>query len=121
MTTREMDLALAQRVQRLVADPRVTGALLGAGVAIASIVVGGKPDTVTLGGLQDLALGPQRTTGGPVTVPGWSEHDLAAWYAQRRLDPTRELLRKDKPPNGSARHRRPGEDSAAAAQAEAPC
>lgn len=105
MTTPEQQLALAQRVQRLVADPRVTGALLGAGVAIAAILDSGMRDQVTLGGIQDLALGPQRTTGGPVTVPGWSEQDLTAWYSERRLDPIRELLRKDirryQPPVGT--------------------
>jgi len=95
MTTPEQQLALARRAQRLVADPRVTGALLGAGLAIAAILDGGMRDQVTLGGIQDLALGPQRTSGGTVTVPGWSEQDLAAWYTERRLDPIRELLRKD--------------------------
>ncbi|WP_037307009.1 hypothetical protein [Amycolatopsis orientalis] len=95
MTTREQDLALAQRVQRLAADPRVTGALFGTGAAIATILDGGMHDQVTLGAIQDLALGPQRTSGGPVTAPGRSDQDLTAWYAERRLDPIRELLRKD--------------------------
>ncbi|HET6288760.1 MAG TPA: hypothetical protein VFG15_18685 [Amycolatopsis sp.] len=95
MTTRAQNLALAQRVQRLVADPRVTGALLGAGTAIAAILDGGMREQVTLGVIQDLALGPQRTAGGPGTVPGWSDQDLTAWYAGRRFDPIRELLRKD--------------------------
>lgn len=91
MTTRQQELALAQRVQRLVADPRMTGALLGAGVAIAAILDAEMRDEVTLGSIQDLALGPHRTTGGPVTVPGWSEQDLTAWYTERHLDPIQEL------------------------------
>ncbi len=89
------DRVLARRIQRMAADPRLTGRFLAAGVAMATILDSGLRPELALDHIQDLALGPRPAPSEPITAPGWSEQELDAWRDERRLDPIRALLRKD--------------------------